>query len=114
MVTTRSLVFYSWQSDLPGATNRNFILQALENAAKALRNDDTLQVEPVIDRDTLGVPGSPNISETIFEKINQAKIFVCDISIINQDLIKQNPNIRFTPNPNVLLELGYALKALWY
>ena len=112
MAATRSLVFYSWQSDLPNVTNRNFILQALENAAKTLRNDNSLQVEPVIDRDTFGVPGSPNISETIFGKIDQARVFVCDISIINQDVIKENPNVRLTPNPNVLLELGYALKAL--
>jgi len=112
MTTMSGLVFYSWQSDLPGATNKNFILRALENAAKALRNDDSLTVEPVIDRDTLGVPGSPNISETIFGKIDQAQVFVCDISIINLGTIKQNPNARLTSNPNVLLELGYALKTL--
>ncbi len=112
MAIMPSLVFYSWQSDLPSATNRNFILQALENAAKVLRNDDSLQVEPVIDRDTAGVPGSPNISETIFGKIDQAKVFVCDISIINQDVRNHIPDARHTPNPNVLLELGYALKTL--
>ena len=81
MTVTPGIVFYSWQSDLPNVTNRNFILQALENAAKALRNDGSLQVEPVIDRDTVGVPGSPNISETIFGKIDQARVFVCDISL---------------------------------
>ena len=112
MVATCGLVFYSWQSDLPSATNRNFILQALESAANALRNNNDLQIEPVIDRDTLGVPGSPNISETIFGKIDQAQVFVCDISIINQEVIKQHPHVRLTPNPNVLVELGYALRAL--
>src|SRR5216683_811280 len=112
MAIMPGLVFYSWQSDLPNATNRNFILQALENAAKVLRNDDSLQVEPVIDRDTVGVPGSPNISETIFGKIDQARVFVCDISIINQDVLSHTPGARLTPNPNVLLELGYALKTL--
>jgi hypothetical protein len=61
MAIMPGLVFYSWQSDLPNATNRGFIGQALEAAAKALKNDDSLQVEPVIDRDTTGVPGSPNI-----------------------------------------------------
>src|SRR6266699_1291017 len=104
MVTERSLVFYSWQSDLPNKTNRSFIEEALEKAAKAIRDDDSIQVEPVIDRDTVGVPGSPNISETIFGKIDQAQVFVCDISIINQDAIAQNPD--------VLVELGYALKTL--
>jgi hypothetical protein len=100
-------IFYSWQSDLPNATNRGFIEKALENAAKSIRNDDSIKVEPVIDRDTKDVPGSPDIAHTIFDKIEQAQVFVCDVSIINQ-----NAPSRPTPNPNALIELGYAIKAL--
>lgn len=100
-------IFYSWQSDLPNATNRGFIEKALEDAAKSIRNDNSIEVEPVIDRDTIGVPGSPDIAHTIFGKIEQAQVFVCDISIINQ-----NTSPRPTPNPNVLIELGYAIKTL--
>jgi hypothetical protein len=102
-------VFYSWQSDLPRATNRNFILTALETAAEAIRADKSIEVEPVVDRDTQGVPGSPDISDTIFEKIEQAAVFLCDVSIINPASTDKD---RPTPNPNVLLELGYALKQL--
>jgi hypothetical protein len=102
-------VFYAWQSDLPPAANRNFILSALEAAAESLRRDKSLEVEPVVDRDTQGVPGSPDISATILEKIDQAAVFVGDVSIINQASSKTD---RPTPNPNVLLELGYAVKAL--
>lgn len=100
-------IFYSWQSDLPNPTNRGFIGQALENAAKAIRNDDSIQVEPVVDRDTAGVPGAPDIASTILAKIEQAQVFICDVSIINQ-----GTRSRPTPNPNVLIELGYAMKAL--
>jgi hypothetical protein len=100
-------IFYSWQSDLPNATNRGFIEKALEDAAKSIRNDDSIEVEPVVDRDTKDVPGAPDIAHTIFGKIEQAQVFVCDISIINQ-----NTPSRLTPNPNVLIELGYAIKAL--
>lgn len=107
MAAVRRIIFYSWQSDLPNRTNRGFIEQALENAAKALRNDDSIQIKPVIDRDTFGVAGSPDISKTIFSKISQADIFVCDVSIINQ-----GTDARPTPNPNVLIELGYALGIL--
>ncbi len=107
MVAERSLVFYSWQSDLLNKTNRSFIEEALDKAAKAIRDDDSIQVEPVIDRDTVGVAGSPDISKTIFSKIDQAQVFVCDISIINQ-----GADTRLTPNPNVLIELGYALRTL--
>lgn len=102
MVRAPNLIFYSWQSDLPNATNRGFIEKALENAAKLLQSDRSL----VIDRDTAGIPGSPEIASTILGKIDQAQVFVCDISIINQG------TGRPTPNPNVLLELGYALHAL--
>lgn len=101
-------VFYSWQSDLPNTTNRGFIQAALEKAAKAIRNDDSVEIEPVIDRDTQGVGGSPDIASTIFDKIEQASIFVCDVSFINPDAREG----RLTPNPNILLELGYALKVL--
>jgi hypothetical protein len=102
-----STVFYSWQSDLPNSTNRGFIQRALERAAKDIISDESILVEPVVDRDTSGVPGSPDIATTILEKIDACDVFVCDVSIINHD--SEN---RLTPNPNVLIELGYALKRL--
>ena len=100
-------IFYSWQSDLPNSTNRGFIQRALERAAQSIGNDPAIAVEPVVDRDTTGVPGSPDIVDTIFEKIDSCQVFVCDVSIINP-----NDSQRPTPNPNVLLELGFALKRL--
>lgn len=100
-------VFYSWQSDLPNSINRGFIQDALERAAKAIRQDDSIKVEPVVDRDTAGVPGSPDIANTIFTKIDGSQVFACDVSIISVD-----DKARPTPNPNVLIELGYAYKAL--
>jgi hypothetical protein len=102
----KATVFYSWQSDLPNATNRGLILDSLERAAKTIRTDDSVTVEPVLDRDTQNVPGAPDIGHTIFEKIDKAAAFVADVSIINQGLGRP------TPNPNVLIELGYALKTL--
>jgi hypothetical protein len=101
------IVFYSWQSDLPNATNRSFIQQALENVAKVIKADDTVDVEPVIDRDTQGVAGAPDIAKTIFQKIAAADVVVADVSII-VGRRKGRP----APNPNVLIELGYALRAL--
>lgn len=101
------VVFYSWQSDLPNATNRSFIQHALENVAKVIKADDTVDVEPVIDRDTQGVAGAPDIAKTIFQKIAAADVVVADVSII-VGRRKGRP----APNPNVLIELGYALRAL--
>jgi hypothetical protein len=103
---TQHRIFYSWESDHPNPTNRSFIEKALEEAVREI-STDSLAIEPVIDRDTLGLPGAPDIVHSIFEKIEQAAIFVCDVSIVSPSTAN-----RSTPNPNVLIELGYALKAL--
>lgn len=103
-------IFYSWQSDLPNSTNRGFIERALKDAAGLLRADDSLGVEPVVERDTLGVPGAPDIAATILAKIAAADVFVADVSIIHQE----EGDDRRTPNPNVLIELGWALRALGF
>src|ERR1039458_3938628 len=103
----RRIVFYSWQSDLPNSVNRGFIQSALEQAATTIAADNTVAIEPVVDRDTQNVPGSPDIASTIFTKIASADIFVADVSIVTRAEM-----MRPAPNPNVLIELGYALKAL--
>ena len=81
------------------------VRRALKSAAE-IAADKSVAVEPVVDRDTQGVPGSPDIATTIFSEITAADVFVADVSIIGRD------KNRATPNPNVLIELGYALKAL--
>lgn len=98
----RRTVFYSWQSDIRAAACRSLIEKALEDAAEAIAQDGTLNVEPVVDRDTQGVPGSPDIGVTILAKIKAAAVFVADVTIANREP-------RATPNPNVLIELGYAM-----
>ncbi len=103
----KKIVFYSWQSDLPNATNRGFILQALEQAVLAVAGDSSIDVEPVVDRDTAGVAGSPDIVETILDKIVEADVLVPDVS-----LITSKGSEKRCPNPNVLVELGFAVRAL--
>lgn len=98
-------IFYSWQSDLPNKTNRGFIDSALRRAITAIGRDETAALEPVIDRDTQGIAGSPDIASSIFAKIASADIFVADVSIVNKDG-------RPSPNPNVLFELGFAVAEL--
>lgn len=66
---SRASVFYSWQSDLPSKSNRGLIQDALEKAAKRLRADGSLGIEPVVDRDTQGIAGSPDIHAAILLKI---------------------------------------------
>ncbi len=104
-------VFYSWQSQLPNSTNRGFIRDALDKAAHAVRNDVTIEARPELDHDTANVPGSPNIADTIRAKIDAAEVVVCDVSIV-QGRDGDGEKVRPTPNPNVLIELGYAMKSL--
>lgn len=103
-------IFYSWQSDIRAAANRTLILNALELAVKEIQGPGGKTIiNPVIDRDTAGVPGAPNISSTILNKIDSSSVVVADITLIN------NPEDgRRTPNPNVLVEVGYAIKSLGF
>jgi hypothetical protein len=73
-------VFYSWQSDMP-KTNRNFIQGALEHALTRAGAAPS-GVVPVLDRDTKGVAGTPDIVETILRKIENADAIVADVSLI--------------------------------
>jgi hypothetical protein len=107
-------IFYSWQSDLPNKTNRSFIQEALEKAIREISRDTDLEnadrpeteTQLELDKDTKGVTGSPPIVETILGKIEKATIFVPDLTFVCSS------DKRHTPNPNVLIEYGYALKVL--
>jgi hypothetical protein len=96
-------IFYSWQSDLPSKTNRGAISSAVEKAIAEIHKDQ-IDLELNLDRDTKDVAGTPDIIHTIFNKINTCQIFIGDISIVNNN----DHGLRKTPNPNVLIELGYA------
>lgn len=103
-------IFWSWQSDTPAVTGRDFVKSALADAVAMMVEELDLSEadRPTLDHDTKGVPGLAPIADTIFNKIDNAAIFVADITLTGA-----TPDGRKrTPNPNVLIELGYALKAL--
>lgn len=93
-------IFYSWQSDLPIKTNRFFIEDSIKKSLKVINKDNRMIA--CIDRDTKDTFGSPDIRDSVFHKINHSRFFVCDISLTESKI----------PNPNVLVELGYAIKAI--
>lgn len=99
-------IFYSWQSDLPNNTNRGFIEDCIKIALKEISNEN-IHLDIAVDRDTQGESGTPDIINSIFKKIDKSSIFIADISFINS----QSPD-RKCPNPNVLIELGYAAKTI--
>lgn len=98
-------LFYSWQSDLNSDEHHYLIRDALKNALRIINKE--IEFELSLDKDTQKTTGSPDIVDTIFRKIRSADIFVADVTIVNPDYAG-----RKTPNPNVLIELGYAVRAL--
>lgn len=100
-------IFYSWQSDLPNNKNRGFISDALKRATEKIYKSRKVISEIKIESDSRNEVGTPDLVESIFKKIDSCDLFIADISIINNQAVG-----RKVPNPNVLLELGYAAKSL--
>lgn len=102
-------VFFSWQADLPSNQTKRFIEESLEIAKDLL--SDTIDLIP--DEATREKFGSPDIMNSIFEKIDDCDLFVADVSIVGNYTIPpvsedDEPQAKYFSNPNVLLELGYA------
>lgn len=95
-------LFYSWQSSLPNNTNRGAIKDCLERSLKEINSALQIESRITLDSDTSNTPGSPDIIHTILSKIDSSSFFVADVSLVNGVL----------PNPNVMFELGYAIKSL--
>jgi len=105
-------IFFSWQSDHDKKISHHFILNALRKSAKKAKKNE-LQIdlresnewEFEIDHDTKGEPGFVDIFESIKKKIDNCDHFVADLSPVGRTLAG-----KALPNPNVMIELGYALK----
>jgi hypothetical protein len=106
-------IFFSWQSDHSPNEGRNLIESAIKSAIQRLGTDaeivESLRDSLSLDKDTKGVPGNPPIFETILKKIDRSAIFVPDLtSVANRS------KGELIPNPNVLIEYGWALKSRGY
>ncbi|QNN64810.1 hypothetical protein H9L12_11275 [Sphingomonas rhizophila] len=110
-------IFFSWQSDRPANVTRTVIKDAIVRAIEDL-NADVLEAERPsderveIDHDTKGLPGTPDIASAILEKIEAAAIFLADVTPIGLSDEYSGKRRKHLPNPNVLIELGFAKKAL--
>ncbi|WVT78024.1 hypothetical protein QM996_31355 (plasmid) [Sinorhizobium chiapasense] len=94
-------LFYSWQSDRGSKVCRNFIRHALEAAIANLKGAHGIEI--YLDSDTSGVPGTPHVSDTILRKIRECDIFLGDVTFVGS-----TSNGKKMPNPNVMIEFGYA------
>lgn len=103
-------VFFSWQSDLPANQTTRFIEESIELAKELLPTDIIL----VPDEATRNRLGSPDITNSIFEKICDCDLFIADVSIVGSYALPRKEDddeedeVKYIPNPNVLLELGFA------
>jgi hypothetical protein len=100
------IAFYAWQNDTPQKFNRDLIDIALRDAAKRISDDPSLDLELCIDSDTQDVPGNPPVTETILKKIVDCDIFIPDVTFV-----ARTEGGKPIPNPNVMTEFGYALRA---
>ena len=104
-------LFFSWQSD--DNKTKKILSDAIKKAVKDIRVYHNYNI--TIEESTSNTSGSPQIVQTILDKIDSCDIFLADITPVcnyskqlgnNQSITKQ------VPNPNVLMELGYALSAV--
>ncbi|WP_141649847.1 hypothetical protein [Rhizobium sp. PDO1-076] len=73
----------------------------MEAAITALKDDHNIEIR--LDSDISDVPGTPPVSETILRKIRECDIFVGDLTFVG--LTAKGKRL---PNPNVMIEFGYA------
>ena len=115
-------IFWSWQSDTRGRIGRHFVRDAILGAIQDLKTPPDVE-EPTegVDRDALhldsdrqGVTGSPDLAATIFAKIDAAAVVIADVTPVGCGPGRQGEDGVDLPgralmNPNVAIELGYAL-----
>lgn len=102
-------VFWSWQNDYSPKTCRHFIREALVAAIGTAGEELGLEdaERPEIDHDTKDTAGMAEITATILEKISRSAVFVADVTPI-----AKTDGGKALPNPNVMIELGWAMSEL--
>jgi hypothetical protein len=100
-------VFWSWQNDYSPSTCRHFIRDALAEAVTQAASNLELEDadRPELDHDTKGTPGMADVAATILAKISNSAAFVADLTPIGA-----SNDGKALPNPNVLIELGWAMQ----
>jgi len=113
-------IFWSWQSDTPGNTGRRFVRAALDSAVGQIKvelHEEDPEVEDAVrelhvDQDREGIPGFIDLPRAILNKIDEAAIFVCDLTLVGRTDAQtdgDDTTRKYLVNSNVAVELGYAL-----
>ncbi|HVA46700.1 MAG TPA: hypothetical protein VNH11_10085 [Pirellulales bacterium] len=102
-------VFYAWQSDRPERVNRYLIRDAAAAACERITKDNSGGFVVSLDSDTQGVGGMCDIPQTILDKIDRCQVFLPDLTFVGATQDTSEPQL--ISNPNVLFELGYAVRS---
>lgn len=107
-------VFFSWQSDVDEAVTKTVIRKAIQRAIKQVNREIALEDAErnalEYNSDTMGETGNPSVIDTICSKIDNSAAFVADVTYVAT--VEHNERTKGLPNANVMIEYGYALKAL--
>ena len=82
------------------------MLSAVQRAGSGMHVEDS----PRLDHDTENESGTPPIAETILRKIKNSAIMIADMTFCSE-IREDGPEGKVkkkNPNPNVMMELGYA------
>ena len=112
-------VFYSYQSDIPKELNETFIENALKDSIVNIKNAKIKVVKGF-----RGTSGQKPLAQTMFEQSEGCDIFIGDVTYTSSRnkhvekkyftfnhkdyLSRINGDIKWSPNPNVLIETGYS------
>lgn len=97
-------LFHAWQSDYD--ESRRIIASALDDLINKLNGSNLLAAPIFLETATKVGEGAIHIDSVLLDKIQNADLFVADLSPVYQY------GGRLCPNPNVLIETGYALAML--
>src|SRR5258708_8170627 len=114
-------IFWAWQSDTDQKVGRYLVRDALDAAIQKVKEANEIE-EPAeqtrlqelhLDYDTKDLSGSPDIVAAIFNKIAAAAVFVGDVTPVGKTPTKvvggKRQKTKPLMNPNVAVELGYAI-----
>jgi hypothetical protein len=91
-------LFFAWQSDSPLDDNKHLIRDAAREAVRRIAAADVGE-SPRLDHETKGLSGTPEVANAIFAKIEQAGMFLGDVTFVGSSRSHDGRGCRAAP-PN--------------
>lgn len=113
-------VFFAFQMDTEDKFGKGFIQSAIEIAIQKFKSEDT---EITLDFGFRGTPGTPLLIDEMLKKSTESDMVIVDLTFTSSKVWSKSKKMKFfgkelrlldikndkkSPNPNVLLETGYA------